>query len=196
MDLAREVAIGPRPVPVDVEWPRPRAVAFGTAETAPRGDDLYRSVRPYVRGDERRRIHWKATAHHGELMVRESDGTGVVALQVVVEIEPDHPGPPAEQVAGVAAWIVGEALARGWVVQLATLEVASRARPPVALGSPFGPPPAPGPATPVPLRPCARRVTGPGSVNRQLATLGCGTVPRPPWSGLVCVVSRGGIEWR
>ena len=27
----REVAIGPRPIPVDVEWPRPRAVAFGTA---------------------------------------------------------------------------------------------------------------------------------------------------------------------
>lgn len=196
VDLDQEVAIGPRPVPVEVEWPRRRAVAFGTVETSPRGDDLYRSVRPYVRGDERRRIHWKATAHHGELMVRESEGTGVVALQVAVEIDPDQPGPPAEYVAGVAAWLVGEALARGWVVQMVTLEVPAEASPPVRLGSPFGPPPTPAVPAPRPIQLRARRVSGAEAVNRRLASLGCGSVHPPPWSGPACVVSRGGIEWR
>ncbi|MBY6061616.1 DUF58 domain-containing protein [Microbacterium esteraromaticum] len=29
--------------------------------------------RPYASGDSRRRIHWRATAHHGELMVRQEE---------------------------------------------------------------------------------------------------------------------------
>lgn len=40
-------------------------------EATIRGDATFHSLREYVRGDDLRRVHWKATAHVGELMVRE-----------------------------------------------------------------------------------------------------------------------------
>ncbi|MCB0964253.1 MAG: DUF58 domain-containing protein, partial [Acidimicrobiales bacterium] len=94
----------PEPVPVEVRWPTPRAHRFGLSEGAPRGDDLFRTVRPYQPGDGRRRVHWQATAHHGELMVRESDGTGVVTVRVIAEL--GVPGAEADRVAGVACTVV------------------------------------------------------------------------------------------
>lgn len=187
------VCVGPRVEPFEIDWPRPRAVSFGLSETAPRGDDLFRSVRPYVRGDERRRIHWKATARHGELMVRESDGTGVVALQVVLEL--DRPGPGSERVAGHAAWVVGEALAKGWLVQLVTLDAQPVPRHLLELGTPYGLPPVFAPGAVVPVQVRAEGVSGPMALNRQLATVACGPVQRPSWSGLTCVVSERGLAW-
>ncbi|MFH5823850.1 DUF58 domain-containing protein [Georgenia sp. AZ-5] len=47
------------------EWPVPRGVA-------PQGDDDV-STRPYHHGDDLRRVHWPATAHRGELMVRQEE---------------------------------------------------------------------------------------------------------------------------
>lgn len=187
------VFVGPRPLPVDPEWPTPRAVGFGLSEVAPLGDDLFRSVRPYVRGDERRRVHWKATAHHGELMVRESDGTGVVALQVVVDLGP--PGYGAERTAGWAAWVAGDALAKGWRVQLVTLH--AKPVPPglMGLGSPFGVPPAFRLGPPVPMELLSRRVASPTDISHQLATAGFGAPVTPKWPGLTCVVGPGGVEW-
>lgn len=187
------VHVGPRVEPFEIDWPHPRAVAFGLSEIAPRGDELFRSVRPYVRGDERRRIHWKATARHGELMVRESDGTGVVALQVVLQL--DHPGPASERVAGHAAWVVRQALAQGWLVQLVTLDAQPPPRHLLQLGTPYGLPPvfAPGAVVPVEVR--AERVTASVALNRQLATVACGAVHPPKWSGLTCIVTERGVAW-
>jgi len=187
------VYVGPRPLPVDPEWPTPRAVGFGLSEVAPLGDDLFRSVRPYVRGDERRRVHWKATAHHGELMVRESDGTGVVALQVVVDL--GRPGPDAERTAGWAASVAGDALTKGWRVQLVTLNAKPVPQALVALGSPFGVPPVFGLGPPVPMDLLARRVASHQDISHQLATAGFGAPVTPKWPGLTCVVSSGGVEW-
>ena len=36
------------------------------------GDDFY-ALRNYVIGDDMRRVHWPATAHHGELMIRQHE---------------------------------------------------------------------------------------------------------------------------
>ncbi len=106
-------------------WDPPalRAVRHGLAETAPLGHDLFRGVRPYQRGDPRRRVHWKATARTGALMVREADGTGVVAIQVVLDL--GEGGPAGEAAVARAAHLIEEAVGRGWLVRLVTVEDAA-----------------------------------------------------------------------
>ncbi|MCU1496238.1 MAG: hypothetical protein JWM47_191 [Acidimicrobiales bacterium] len=187
------VPLGPDATPIDVDWPTPKAVGFGLSPVAPRGEDLFRSVRPYQRGDERRHIHWKSTAHHGELMVRESDGLGVVALQVLVDLGP--PGATAELVAGVAAYVAEEAVRRGWLVQLVTLDSASVPPPLIPFGSPFGAPPIQPPPRWQPLDTQANRVTSGAGIRDQLATAAFGRPQPPEWGGLVCLVSPQGVEW-
>ncbi|QXC59214.1 DUF58 domain-containing protein [Aquihabitans sp. G128] len=187
------VPLGPGPLPVDHEWPTPKAVGFGLSPVAPRGDDLFRAVRPYQRGDERRHIHWKASAHHGELMVRESDGVGVVGLQIVVDL--GQPGPRAELTASVAAFVAEEAVRKGWLVQLVTLDSSSAPPPLVQLGSPFGAPPIQPPAPVRRLETQALRVSSPTAIRHQLATAAYGTPQAPEWSGLVCRITPDGVVW-
>lgn len=187
------VFVGPEALHEDPEWPPRRAVGFGFTETAPVGDELFRSIRPYVRGDERRRIHWASSARHGQLMVRESDGVGTVAVQVVVDLGPA--GPQAEWVAAAAAGVAEAAIRRGWLVQLVTLDGGSVEPPLTPLGSPFGPPPLPPAPRPVPLRTASQRVRTPALVRRQLATAAHGTPVPPPFAGLVCRVDHRGVTW-
>lgn len=185
--------VGPRPLPVETRWPTPKAVGYGLSEVAPRGDDLFRGVRPYIKGDERRRIHWKATARTGELMVRESDGTGVVALQVVADLRGDvH---RAEYGAAMAAWVAETALAHGWLVQLVTME--QEPVPPTlsALGSPFGAVPVPSHHPPLPPVTRAERVRTHEDVHRQLATAAPGLPLPGRWTGISAVVSAEGVTW-
>lgn len=44
----------------------------GRARSSPVGEELA-GVREYVRGDDLRRVHWRTTAHRGELMVRQDE---------------------------------------------------------------------------------------------------------------------------
>jgi len=58
------------PIPLTGMWTgsgdnRPRAFAGGSAEDV--------TVREYRRGDDLRRVHWRASAHAGELMVRREE---------------------------------------------------------------------------------------------------------------------------
>lgn len=191
--IASPLHIGPRPALVALEWPKPRAVGFGLSQTAPLGDDLYRSVRPYQRGDERRRIHWASTAHHGNLMVRESDGTGIVALQVVVE--PGPPGHAAEATIGAAAWVAHNAVSRGWYVQLVTLDAEPEVGPLITPTSPFGPALVARTPTPHHTRLLARRVGTERAISHQLATATGGHIVPPVWSGITCIVAPGGVRW-
>lgn len=73
---------------VDLE----RADVLGTGGTGGRPvasfagngtDDLV--PRPYVHGDSRRRVHWKATAHRGELMVRQEEQESAPNATVVLD---------------------------------------------------------------------------------------------------------------
>jgi uncharacterized protein (DUF58 family) len=193
VSLTSPVPIGPRPVDFDITWPTPRAVAFGLAEGAPLGDDLFRSIRPYVRGDEPRRVHWRSTAHHGRLMVRECDGTGVVAVQVVLDT--GMPGPLAEAVVEAAGAVCRGALGRGWLVHLVTIEAPRSGGAAPRLGSPFGPAlnPQPEPVLDPEVR--VRRIRTERDVNRQLAAAAFGRPVPPRFGGMTCTVTQEGIRW-
>lgn len=114
------VTIGPRPLVVADRWPKPTPVGFGPVEGAPVGEELFRAIRPYRRGDDRRRVDWKTTARHGTLMVRELDGTGAVTIRIEVDLGANLAA--SDWVAGVASWMVGTALDRGWRVDLITAD--------------------------------------------------------------------------
>jgi uncharacterized protein (DUF58 family) len=183
-------AVGPAPLAHDPAWPRLRTVPPGEANTVTQGDDLFRGVRPYTRGDPRRSVHWPATAHRGALMVKERDGIEQVALRVVLELT--HHGPDAELAVGRAAWLVEHGLARGWKVVLVTAEGEPAPAPP--LGRPWSPGPPPvelGPGTHTVTRPIERA----DRARRQLAaaTTGPPTVER--WAGLTRIVSPWGDRW-
>ena len=81
---------------------RPRELEAGVA--APRagsGNELF-GIREYRPGDSLRRIHWRSSARHGELVVREYEPPGVRMLRIHVD-----PAPPdaqiADQIARIAA---------------------------------------------------------------------------------------------
>lgn len=171
--LGTPLVVGPAPVPHPLTWPPPPAsVAVEDVLRAP-GEDLFRGVREYRHGDPRRAVHWRATAHHGSLMVREHEATGVRTLCLVTA----HltPGAAAEAALGRAAWLAADALRRGWRVRLVTCE-ASHPPPPAGplrrstgpLGS--GPPPGPG------IRTVDRPVPNLHELARRLAV----AVPGPP----------------
>jgi len=191
---AAPVYVGPRSIPFEIGWPTPKAIGFGFTESTPIGDEMFRSIRPYIRGDEQRRIHWKSTARHGQLMVRECDGTGEVALQIIVDL--GAPGPHAETVAASAAYVAEEAIRKGWLVQLVTLDGGGIEPPITELGSAFGPPPKPAIQAPMRLHTASQRVGTAALVRRQLATTAFGTPVPPRWSGLICHVDPNGISWR
>jgi uncharacterized protein (DUF58 family) len=194
--LPTPLHITPPLVETEVRWPRARAVGFGMVEGSPIGDDLFRSVRPYQFGDEQRRVHWKATAHHGELMVRESDGLGVVVVRVIVDL--GLPGAGAEFAAGRAAWVATAALERGWAVELTTLDASGEVPRIRRVGHTFGPPPMLLDPPLVPLPTITAPVRNAKEVRRRLATTACGTPVTPGgggWHGLTCHVDRDGVHW-
>ena len=65
------------------------------------GSEMF-GVREYRPGDSLRRIHWRSTARHGELVVREYEPPGLRVLGIMVD-----PAPPsaevADQIARIAA---------------------------------------------------------------------------------------------
>jgi uncharacterized protein (DUF58 family) len=193
--LSTSVTIGPAPVPHEVDWPTPRAVGFGLTESAPVGDDLYRSIRPYRRGDSRRRVHWKASAHHGSLMVKESDGTGVASLRIIVQL--DGPGVGAELALERAAFVAVSALRRSWNTELVTVQPRTvPSSPAPRLGSPFG-------AVPIELTPLlgsthvvAHALHDERSVVSTLATACYGPVAARKHAGLTYLVSTSGDRWQ
>ncbi len=79
-----------------------------------------RGARPYHPGDSRRRVHWRATAHAGELMVSELEEPSSEPVTVTVNLPPDPV--EAERAAERALGTVVQLLERGAPVQLATVE--------------------------------------------------------------------------
>src|SRR5690606_18802468 len=61
----------------DVPLPGPRGQ--GTDNLIPR---------PYAPGDSIRRVHWRASAHHGDLMVREEEREQTASATVVIDTDP------------------------------------------------------------------------------------------------------------
>jgi uncharacterized protein (DUF58 family) len=89
----------------------------------PRADEgLPRGARPYLPGDPRRLVHWRATAHAGLLMVREVERPTAEPVTVTVELPADSD--EAERVAEGALGSVVGLLERGGSVLLGTRETA------------------------------------------------------------------------
>jgi hypothetical protein len=127
-------------------------------------------------------------------MVKEREGTGVIALRIVVDLP--APGPAAEIAAGRASWLAEEALRRGWLVHLVTVEPDGNPPPPLPLVRAVGPPPMPPPWFGG-VHTVDAPVVSLHDIRRRLASAGFG---RPTsdrsWKGLTRVISPAGDEWR
>jgi uncharacterized protein (DUF58 family) len=98
---------------------RPQARELEASVAAPRagsGTELF-GVREYRPGDSLRRIHWRSSARHGELVVREYEPPGVQTLGIFCD-----PNPPdaavADQVARIAASEAWDCIRSGGHVML------------------------------------------------------------------------------
>jgi len=124
LDLASELHIGPKIGP-PVVLPRQQDDRSGDSwERAPRDIGEPRGVRPYRPGDSRRWVHWPATAHSGELMVREMEGPTAEPVVVLVSLPSDEEA--AESVAERALGTLVALFDRGTSVFLTTTEPTGR----------------------------------------------------------------------
>ncbi len=135
----------PRPVAADgavtvyppvVELPRglPLSGHLGSGTSGrPRpgahGDDLA-MVREYVRGDDLRKVHWRSTAHRGQLMVRQDESPQSPTATLVLDLrEGHHAGVGAasslEYAVTAAASIAVHLATRAYAVTLLTQPAAS-----------------------------------------------------------------------
>jgi hypothetical protein len=83
-----------------------------------------RGVRDYQHGDSRRRVHWRATAHTGSLMVRETEELPDNPVKIAAELSDDPV--LAEQQAAEVMGAVGDLLIAGKRVILETIEHGQR----------------------------------------------------------------------
>nr|WP_281353624.1 DUF58 domain-containing protein [Phytoactinopolyspora mesophila] len=108
------------PVRLTGEW-------SGSGETRPRaittsGDEDV-TVRVYRDGDDMRRVHWRATAHHGELMVRREEQPWQSRASILLDNRlsghaGDGPDSSLEWAVSAAASIGVHLVDRGYVVRL------------------------------------------------------------------------------
>jgi uncharacterized protein (DUF58 family) len=112
------------PVPLSGAWTgsgdnRPRAFASGSAEDV--------TVREYRRGDDLRRVHWRSSAHAGELMVRREEQPWQSRATLFVDNRTfAHRGTGAasslEHAVSVAASVGVHLVQRGFRVRLVTAQ--------------------------------------------------------------------------
>ena len=98
---------------------RPQARELEAGVAAPRagsGTELF-GVREYRPGDSLRRIHWRSSARHGELVVREYEPPGVQTLGIFCDPDPGS-AEAADQVARLAASEASDCLRGGGRVML------------------------------------------------------------------------------
>ncbi len=88
------------------------------ASHADRGDDFH-ALRPYVVGDDLRRVHWPSTARHDQLMVRQDRHPRQGRLTVVLDVDTATIHPEAlDEAVSVAASVLTANRRRGDLVRL------------------------------------------------------------------------------
>ncbi len=112
------------PIPLSGAWTgsgdnRPRAFASGSAEDV--------TVREYRRGDDLRRVHWRSSAHVGELMVRREEQPWQSRATLFLDNRQlAHRGRGAasspEHAVSAAASVAVHLVQRGFVVRLVTAD--------------------------------------------------------------------------
>jgi len=98
---------------------RPNVRELEASVAAPRagsGTEMF-GVREYRPGDPLRRIHWRSSARHGELIVREFEPPGVQTLGIFCDPAPPSPE-AADQIARIAASEAWDCLRAGGRVVL------------------------------------------------------------------------------
>jgi len=118
--LPRALHVGPRlgrPLPLPLG--QQDTTGGGTLDSSVQIGEP-RGVRPYRPGDHRRWVHWPATAHSGELMVREMEGP--TAEPVTLEVRLPDDADAAERVAERVMATVVALVDRGSSVLLVTTE--------------------------------------------------------------------------
>lgn len=125
-DLRDELTVTPEVE--DLRAPDGSPVGFGTGASRARhlfrtGEEFY-TMRPYVEGDDLRRIHWPSVARTGQLMIRQDESsrrsTALVLLDTRAAVLGEAHRPAFEKAVSVAASI-GMHLARsGYALRLAT----------------------------------------------------------------------------
>lgn len=108
------------PVRLGGEWSgsgdsRPRAIATAGEEDA--------TVRAYRHGDDMRRVHWRATAHHGELMVRREEQPWQSRASILLDTRisghaGEGPDSSLEWAVSAAASVGSHLAGRGYTVRL------------------------------------------------------------------------------
>ena len=84
------------------------------------GSDFY-ALRPYVRGDDLRKVHWPSTAKAGDLMLRQDEMPWQARATLVLDSRPDVCTPAAFELLVSAAASVAVAVARhGGLLRLVT----------------------------------------------------------------------------
>ncbi len=91
--------------------------AAAAAPRAGAGNELF-GIREYRPGDSLRRIHWRASARHGELVVREYEPPGLQTLTILVDPSPPT-GDVADQIARIAASAAWDCIREGGRVVIA-----------------------------------------------------------------------------
>lgn len=95
------------PVPVPSSG-REHHLEGPTSESANEGTTTFHALRPYVQGDDLRRVHWRATARTGSLMVRQMADVSLPVTTIVLDTREDayggsHPNADFELAVDVAA---------------------------------------------------------------------------------------------
>jgi uncharacterized protein (DUF58 family) len=86
------------------------------------GEDFY-ALRPYVKGDDLRRVHWRSTAHHDELMVRQEELPWQSRITVILDVRRNTHTPASLELAvSAAASIVMASWKRRSLVRLVTTD--------------------------------------------------------------------------
>jgi len=113
----RPLWIGPRPVvpsePVD--FPRGAAGKDGSATQSTRAGDAPAAVREYQVGDSLRHISWPVSARMGQLITKKFDSSLAPEVLIAVDLGPStNADATADRTAGIASWLGGNVLDRGW----------------------------------------------------------------------------------
>jgi uncharacterized protein (DUF58 family) len=99
----------------DRSWPKEIEASLA-APRAGSGTEMF-GVREYRPGDPLRRIHWRSSARHGELIVREFEPPGVQVVGIFCDPAPPTPE-AADQIARLAASEAWDCLRGGGLVAL------------------------------------------------------------------------------
>lgn len=119
--------VAPRPEPLRRPVPGRggRDLTAGTAlpASATAADGDFAHLRPYVVGDDLRRVHWPSTARRGDLVTRLDEPPGDGGVVLVLDTDPRHLDPPGFEVAvSAVASMAAAVIARGDRVEVATTD--------------------------------------------------------------------------